>query len=239
MSYISPLEELAEKFNIINFNIRELLHKLAIWSGTDEDSVTVRLKTQNAPYFEHHTIPSKKYISNIRNTTTWNGFIPTGTKFWGRSITDETTLTVNGGETFHLTSIDPNTSAKTNFMEYYGAGIEGDCRVYIDNEGIVGSTLDFVVSILGTSNTPSGENFIYFIDAVSGNILAKLGRGDLVSSITEQFNQGVTRYPKKFKVSVQLVKKPSSSQLEWVLFDLYQFPAYEYFGADNILKPIQ
>lgn len=238
MSFISPLEELAEKFNILNFNIRELLHKLSIWGETDSDGVNIRIKTPNEPYFENYTIPSKKYLDSNKVVNSWNKFTPNGTKFWGISITDPGLITTSGGETFHNIFIDSATMARTNIFDYEGEGIEGDVRVTLDSTGVISSQIEFIVNINKVSANSTGENFIYFIDSNTSTILAKIGKSDLVTALGGVVDSNSDIFPKTFKLVFQLVRNPIDSENKWVVLDMYQFPRYAYFSGSNVAKPL-
>lgn len=236
MSFLSPLEALADKFNIINFNIRELLFKLSLWNTTESDSVLITLKTQDAPYFETHKIPSMKFIANNGKKTNWGNFKPEGTKYWGNTITAIDHITENGT---YFIPIDTLSSPKTHFMEYTGIGVESDVVISLLNSGSdIGSILEFVLVINPDFSNITGKYFVYFIDNANNNILLKIGSEDLVNLIENEAVSGGRVYPKKFKISFQYVLKPEDINASWVIFDLYQFPRYEYNSNTASTVPI-
>lgn len=239
MSFISPLEALADKFNIINYNIRELLFKLSVWKDTDANTVIIRLKTADAPYFEHYEIPSMKYIRENGKKTNWGSFKPEGTKNWSNTITsDEFEVEVNGVK-FHNINIDSLNYPKTHFMTYNGDGKEGDVKINLVNSGSeINSMFEFIVTVQPTVNNTPGENFIYFIDGGTSSILLKLGSHDLVNLLESYTIDDGRKYPKKFKVSFQYVVKPGDVDPSWVIFDLYQMPRFEYDVSSTSTLPI-
>lgn len=237
MSFISPLEALADKFNIINFNIRELLFKLGVWSTTDADSVLITLKTQDAPYFENYKIPSMKYVALNGKKTNWGNFKPEGTKNWGTTITSSEFLTSNGN---HVITIDALDGPKTNFMEYVGNGNERDVQVTLNNSGAdTNSMFEFILTINPSSTYPTGTHFVYFVDGSSDTVLFKVGSADLVNLLESTPVNDGRKYPKKIKVSFQHIIKPGDISPSWILFDLYQFPRYEYNVATSSTVPIR
>lgn len=237
MSFLSPLEALADKFNIINFNIRELLFKLSLWSSTTDDSVLITLKTPDAPYFETYKIPSMQFIANNGKKTNWGNFKPEGTKNWGTSITSSDYRVVNGNNQSYYVPIDAINSPKTNFMEYVGTGIERDVSISLLNSGAdSGSILEFILTVNPVRT--SGENFVYFLDGVNNTTLLKLGSDDLVNLVENSVVNDGRAYPKRFKISFQYVVKPGDINPSWVIFDLYQFPRYEYNVSTSTTLPI-
>ena len=238
MSFISPLEELAEKFNIINYNIRELLHKLSIWKDTTSDSVKIRIKTKDEPYFENYSIPSRSFIESSGKKSNWNSFKPEGTKNWGSTITsDEYVDEVD--PTRYVINIDSYDSAKTHFMEYVGPGLESNVTVSLENSGSeVNSILEFVLTVNPSVTKNTGEYFVYFLDNRSKEVLIKLGKHDLVNMLEGQPFYDGREYPKTFKVSFQYVIKPGYTVGSWEIFDLYQFPRYQYSSIDKNMIPI-
>lgn len=219
MSLTSPLENLADKFNILIFNTRELISKLSYWAITSDDYLDIVLKCKDAPYFEKYKIPSKSFLSNY--STNWINSSPRGVKYWGDSVFDST-YKVNDD---YVVEIDPTTNPRVNYIEYNVAEIEDHLLIKIDASTNVGDILDFIIKINPSSTDSTVDNLIVIRDNINSTDILKLGRHALTSFIS---NNSETYTPKIVKVSLQMIKKSTSSTNSWVVLDLYEMPTYEY-----------
>ena len=125
MSFISPLERLADKFNIISFNTRELISKLSAWSVSSEDEIKIMLKVEDSPYFETYNIPTLKFIKQNSIINSWNNNRPLGVKYWGVDMLTPQYLVSNK----YKVNLIPSQYPPKHFFEYNGKDIEGNLEI--------------------------------------------------------------------------------------------------------------
>ena len=60
-----PLEKLDSDISRNNYNYQSILNGLIKWNNSSDDTVTIRLTKDSAPWFEDYIIPSKKSTLNV------------------------------------------------------------------------------------------------------------------------------------------------------------------------------
>jgi hypothetical protein len=231
MSFLSPLERLADKFNILQFNTRELISKLSYWNSSTDDFIDIMLKCEDAPYFEKYTIPSKQYIKT-NSIGTWTNTRNNGVKFWGSSLLAEENKTVNDyGEDSYVYDFDPTTSPKTNYIEYTGASVVNGLIINMLPSNNIGDIVDFVIK-LNPTNTLDVSNIIAFQDSLIGETILSFGSNSLSSvQYSTGNNPNYKRYPKYIRVSLQMIKSPYISTNSWAVCDYYEIPSFRLDGS--------
>lgn len=227
MSFISPLERLADKFNIISFNTREVISKLSAWSVSDEDSIQVMLKVEDSPYFETYKIPTLKYIKSNSIISNWKNNRPVGVKYWGTDMLKSTYL-VNSK---YVVNIDSSNYPLNHYLEYNGADIEDNLSINLQAGQFVGDVLSFVVKV---STLNIKKHVIYFNDVNTNKILLKVNKSHLVN-VVDYSPSLIANKANIYKISFQYVNDPYSGNC-WKLFDLYELPSAEYVEGSTSLK---
>lgn len=220
MSFISPLDRLSDKFNIITHNTRELLNKLSIWSSSTDDYIELILKVEDEPYFEQYRIPTLSFIKNNR-VSSWENHKPTGTKYWGSSLTSSDYLV----DDKYVLNLDYLSYPPNHYIEYAGADIEDNLTINLINSGDFGDISSFIIKINPSSINNGGSNFIKFVDGSTGNTLLKLGNYKLLNTNDVPASSS---YPLYFKVSFQIINHPAIGK-SLAILDLYELPQYEYY----------
>ena len=224
MSFISPLERLADKFNIVQFNTRELISKLSVWATTTSDNIEIVLKVADEPFFENYTIPSLHYIKTYGQISNWTKNRPVGVKYWGSTIFDSAVKDNDGKYTITL---DNTNYPPTHYIEYNKFDIEQGLTINLDAAQYEGDIINFIIKI-NPSTGKLGTHFVYINDLTNLSNIIMLGKNRL-SNLIEQspvLNANNT-YPIFFKVSLQYINTPSNGY-KWVILDLYEIPDNEY-----------
>ena len=232
MSFISPLERLADKFNILSFNTRELISKLSIWNTSTEQTLNIMLKVENPPYFENYSIPTLSAIKNSTAISSWSNNRPVGVKFWGTSMLVSSNISTDNN--YHVV-LNYSNYPLNHYFEYNGALVEGQLQIDLDVAQLVGDVMTFFVKINPQTLTGNGNYFVYFNDLANNTLLLKLGQDNLVNLVESSPSLSTNNHPKMFKVSFQYVNDPYSVT-GWKLLDLYQIPSSEYFNGNTTLS---
>lgn len=223
MSILSPLDRLADKFNIIQFNTRELLNKLSIWATTTNDYIEVMLKVESDPYFEKYTIPSLAYIK-ANNIKDWTNFKPSGVKYWGNSMLTPNFLNTNDKR--YYVDIDPLKYPPTHYVLYDGPAFESKLNINLKAGINYGDTCTFIVKLAYTNtNNSTATHYVNFMDDNTSSTLISLGSTRLVPVVTKLGTPQNVTSP-IVKVTFQYINNPTVGDT-WEILDLYEIPRYE------------
>ena len=229
---IKSLQDLADGFNIINYNIRELLFKLYIWNTTSDSTVIITLKTKDEPFIEQFIIPSKNSLSKSIQSSWQNPKKLTPVvKNWGKystnsSLSSPITLTK---------TISPD----VNYLCYDGVvDANGVIQFTLSNTNASnGDIFEFVASI-ATPFDYSDNKLVQFFDGnISPILLCGFGNAP-ISQFSDTLSTTIPNEKLVYKVSFQYILPDGATIGQWVLFDFYLLPNYQYNGSREFNKKI-
>lgn len=229
---IKTLEQLADSFSIINYNIRELLFKLYIWNTTSDATVTFNLRKNENPFKEEFVIPSKKAISTSLQSSWLNPRrITPSVKNWGRYTTND--------ELKSPIILTKKTSADVHYFCYDGDfDAPGVIQFKLSNTNALNGDMFDFISTVAVPFDFSDNKLIQFLDN-EGNVILGYGNSPISQFADQYQNDPVapnTVYGQEkltYKASFQLIVNESTNQANWVLFDFNLFPNYQYDAASS------
>lgn len=229
---INPLEELADSFAIINYNIRELLFKLYIWNTTSDATVIFNLRTKDNPFRETFTISSRNAISTSIQSSWLNPRRLTPVvKNWGRYTTNS--------ELRSQIVLVKSTSPDVNYLCYDGDfDGEGVVQFKLSNDNALNGDMFEFVSTIAVPFDFSNNKLIEFLDG-TGNVILGYGNAP-VSQFADQFlndpvapTTGTGKEKLTYKASFQYIVNESTGVGQWVVFDFNLFPNFQYDATSS------
>lgn len=222
---IKPLEQLADSFSVINYNIRELLFKLYIWNTTSDATVTFILRKNENPFTEQFTIPSRSSISSSLQTSWLNPRrVAPSVKNWGRYTKN---IELQSPIIFKKTI-----SQDINYFCYDGDfDIHGAIQIKLSNDLAVNGDIFEFISTVAVSFDPSDNNLIEFLDN-SNNVILGCGNSP-VSQFADETIITTSIENLTYKASFQFIVEESTGVGQWVVFDFNLFPNYQYDSASS------
>lgn len=111
---INPLEHITSDLAKSRSNYEAILNGLVTWNATDNPNVTVRLATDNYPYFVDYTFPSRSAFMASGSTFAADG-LPSGTFDYDNML--DMVATTSDEVTLRLTVADKNRGTWTLFED--------------------------------------------------------------------------------------------------------------------------
>ena len=230
---IKSIQDLADGFNIINYNIRELLFKLYIWNTTSDSTVTITLRTKDEPFTEQFIIPSKSSLSTSIQSSWQNPKKLTPVvKNWGKYTTN-------------LSLSSPIILTKTispdiNYLCYDGSlDAPGVVQFTLSNTNASNGDIFEFISSVATPFDYSDNRLIQFFDgSLSPVLLCGIGNAP-ISQFADPVTTSIANEKLVYKISFQYILPDGASTGQWALFDFYLLPNYQYNGSTGFIKNVQ
>lgn len=213
---IKALQELANKFNILNHNVRELLFKLYVWNTADSGVVEITLKTDTLPYFEKFQIPTKKSITYDINAAWGSKSLPNkAVKNWGSK-----SINVDLHSEIELTA---GIDASSNYMRQ---DTLDPMTIRLSNKNASnGSFFKFVISV-DVKGQLISKDLVTIVNS-SGESIVSFGNYPL-SQIQDISTVSLNNSPLVYSMQLIYIENETSGVGEWIVFDFNLLPSYKF-----------